>query len=59
MRLQSISSNDAESKLHGVRCEFYQSYDTLDCLSRHFHMIVQTRTEGNFDDAHRQAWDSN
>ena len=58
MRLQSISSNNAESRLHGDKCKFYQSNDTLDCLSRHFHMIVQTR-EGNFDDAHRQAWDSN
>jgi len=27
MRLQSISSSDAESRLHGVQCKFYQSYD--------------------------------
>jgi len=40
MRLQSISSSDAEARLHGVQCKFYQSYDILDCLFRHFQMIV-------------------
>jgi len=57
MRLQSISSNNPESRLHGDKCEFYQSNEIFDCLSRHFHMIVHTRREGNFDDITMQLND--
>ena len=52
MPLQSISSSDAESRLHGVQCKFYQSYDIL------FRREI-FRERKISDDAHRQAWDSN
>ena len=56
MRLQSISSSEAESRLHGVQCKFYQSYDILFRRAELRHIVLEREIS---DNAHRQAWDSN